>query len=467
MLDDAIVLSTTLRDRLLEAVSRRHPRKSFGYLLSEGSRHAPGDFLLFETNLRNEGSWKPRFEHYGPYFTAHADAGFVASPEETWRRQKEIWSRGMQEVGVFHSHQRHPGNFSRIDYDMHMERFEELWHLIVSMRNPASPQLRAFAPSRSGVRELQVRIEGRPADQEPRPAAPAARDAAISLARSVLRRGPGGRPRVVDARAAVAAVDGLLRLGDQDVVRELLLDGFLRGSAQRYEDHVAPHMRGLGGGRFEMGTDPADAGHFSGEMPRHLVELSPFQMARVPVTTELLGLFDPDRAAVSPRERATPVRQVSWWEASLFAMWMGCRLPTEAEWELACGAGSKGQWCCDDERELGRYAWYCQNSGDEVQPVGTREPNAFGLSDLHGNVWEWCQDTYDQDYFAYAPTVDPVNLGAWPGEPAPYRDKVTRGGSMNALAEMCRTSYRFHEPPEFRSADLGFRLVRAAGLPPR
>jgi proteasome lid subunit RPN8/RPN11 len=88
----------------------------------------------------------------------HADAGFVATPEETWRLQKEIWSRGMVEVAAFHSHQRHPANFSEIDYHMHMRRFPDLWHLIVSMRNPQLPQVRAVAVSERGVRELPVSI---------------------------------------------------------------------------------------------------------------------------------------------------------------------------------------------------------------------------------------------------------------------------------------------------------------------
>ena len=151
-----ILFAEAVHDRLVGTIRRRFPRKSFGYLLSEGSPTAVTDFILFEENVRNEPESRRQFESYGRYFVEHHDAGFVASPEEVWRVQKEIWARGLREVGVFHSHRRHPANFSGIDYDLHTERFENLWHLIVSMRNPLVPQLRAFSVSRRGIRELGV-----------------------------------------------------------------------------------------------------------------------------------------------------------------------------------------------------------------------------------------------------------------------------------------------------------------------
>jgi proteasome lid subunit RPN8/RPN11 len=154
---DEVVLSDTLRERLLATIAARHPTKSFGYLLTDLDAARPTDFVLFEQNVRNDAGWKPRFEGYGRYFVEHDDAGFVAAPEESWRLQKEIWRREMFEVAVFHSHQRHPANFSRIDYDTHLSRFSALWHLIVSMRNPRLPQIRAFSVSAAGVRELRIR----------------------------------------------------------------------------------------------------------------------------------------------------------------------------------------------------------------------------------------------------------------------------------------------------------------------
>jgi formylglycine-generating enzyme required for sulfatase activity len=151
---------------------------------------------------------------------------------------------------------------------------------------------------------------------------------------------------------------------------------------------------------------------------------------------------------------------VTWHEASLFAAWVGCRLPTEAEWEFACGGGSDAEWCCADEAELARHAWYSENAAGELHEVGTREPNRLGVFDCHGSVWEWCADAYDQDFYASSPSVDPAGPPPDTGvEAEPRVHRVCRGGSVHALAEMCRTRYRLHEPASFWAGDLGFRLA--------
>jgi proteasome lid subunit RPN8/RPN11 len=155
----AIRFDRGLHDRLVAAVLERFPTKTFGYLLATAPGGPPVDLALFETNVRNDRVWRPRFQSYGRYFVEHDDAGFVASSEESWRVQQEIWRRGLVEVGVFHSHQRHPANFSRIDYELHRRHMESLWHLIVSMRNPRYPRLRAFSVGARGVRELDVLVE--------------------------------------------------------------------------------------------------------------------------------------------------------------------------------------------------------------------------------------------------------------------------------------------------------------------
>jgi proteasome lid subunit RPN8/RPN11 len=154
----AIRFERDLYDRLVSTVQTRFPIKTFGYLLAEPGSSHPVDFIVFERNVRNDDEWRPRFESYGRYFVEHHDAGFVASAQESLRMQREIWQRGLAEVGVFHSHQRHPANFSRIDYELHLTRFDRLWHLIVSMRNPRYPRLRAFSVAEEGVRELPVDV---------------------------------------------------------------------------------------------------------------------------------------------------------------------------------------------------------------------------------------------------------------------------------------------------------------------
>jgi proteasome lid subunit RPN8/RPN11 len=161
----SITLPLELRTRLVRTVREIFPRKAFGYLISDVDEWTPTDFVMFSDNIRNQNGWRDEFESYGRYFVEHSDAGFVATADESWRVQKEIWARDMFEIGVFHSHQRHPANFSLIDYEMHVLRFETLWHMIISMRNPKLPQVRAFAVSSKGVCEFEVKT--RPHDVHP------------------------------------------------------------------------------------------------------------------------------------------------------------------------------------------------------------------------------------------------------------------------------------------------------------
>ncbi len=276
--------------------------------------------------------------------------------------------------------------------------------------------------------------------------------------RHVLETDRKGRPRCRDARRVLEAIEAVLRSGEGEVVADLVENGILRAARTRHTEYIAPHMQLVAGARYEMGTPPAHARHFCGESPCHVIELPPYWLSETSVTNGLFSLFDPRRSDLSRREREKPAVDVTWWEAALFAMWVGCRLPTEAEWEYACGAGGPGEWCCPEDR-LARYAWYSENADDRLHRVASLEPNAFGLFDLHGNVWEWCKDVYDQDYYQRSPARDPVNNQArgWMGT-----DRVARGGSLYALAEMCRTRYRFHEPAEFCASDLGFRLAQTS-----
>lgn len=156
--NDQILLPAELQDRLLKTVLSRYPQKSFGYLISESTLDRPTDFIVFKENIRNDDAWRDVFESRGRYFIDHPDAGFVATPEESWRVQKYLFEKHLNEVAVFHTHLRHPGNFSDVDYDLHISRFGLLRHLIISLRNIRMPQMRAFAVSKTGVRELEIRV---------------------------------------------------------------------------------------------------------------------------------------------------------------------------------------------------------------------------------------------------------------------------------------------------------------------
>jgi formylglycine-generating enzyme required for sulfatase activity len=134
------------------------------------------------------------------------------------------------------------------------------------------------------------------------------------------------------------------------------------------------------------------------------------------------------------------------------------RLPTEAEWEYACRAGTTTKYCFgDNESQLGEYGWYDKNSGSKTHPVGEKKANSWGLYDMHGNVWEWCADWYG-DYPKGAVT-DPVG-------PATGSLRVFRGGGWNGEAASCRSAGRGGNGPSFRGGNLGFRLaLSSSGIP--
>jgi len=161
-----------------------------------------------------------------------------------------------------------------------------------------------------------------------------------------------------------------------------------------------------------------------------------------------------------------PVHRVSWNDAVEFCRKLSelpaekeagnvYRLPTEAEWEYACRAGTNTKYSFgDDESDLEQYAWYDENSGKGTHAVGSKLPNAWGLHDMHGNVWEWCQDSFG-DYPRGAVT-DPS------GATSSSR-RVGRGGSWGHAAGYCRSAFRLRGLPSFRGSLLGFRVVRSSG----
>ncbi len=218
-------------------------------------------------------------------------------------------------------------------------------------------------------------------------------------------------------------------------------------------------------GEFQMGSD-----RYDWEKPVHRVRITQgFLLGKYPVTNAQYARFL-EAAGKSVKKPAywdngrfnqpeQPVVGVSWDEARAYCEWAGGRLPTEAEWEYACRAGTTTEYCFgDDAKLLDEYAWFDKNSGSQTQPVGAKKPNAWGLHDMHGNVWEWCQDWYAGDYYRASPTDDP------PG-PKSGSNRVIRGGGWANGAENCRAALRDRgEPSDRDNGCLGFRLARAVSL---
>jgi formylglycine-generating enzyme required for sulfatase activity len=281
-------------------------------------------------------------------------------------------------------------------------------------------------------------------------------DRIIDTAREVLALDRAGLPVCHDSHRILTCLQELGRMADEDATDELVTHGFLIHAGDRYHTHIEPHLRAVNGGQFQMGTEAGRERHFCGETPRHTVDLSSFMISQYTVTDHLFALMNP-RAHDALTAKSIPVVDVTWFDAAVFAAWMGCRLPTEAEWEFACGAGTAEEWCCP-ESELRRHCWYSENAGGHVHAVGTTEPNALGIFDMHGNVWEWCQDRYAADFYARSPRSDPVYDECTKAVLVDTH-RVSRGGSFLSLSEMCRIRYRLHDPAAYWSSDLGFRLV--------
>jgi formylglycine-generating enzyme required for sulfatase activity len=144
-----------------------------------------------------------------------------------------------------------------------------------------------------------------------------------------------------------------------------------------------------------------------------------------------------------------PVIRVTWYGAKAFAEWAGGSLPTEAQWEYACRAGTTTAYSYGAAAN-GNYMWYDSNSGSVTHDVGLKQPNPWGLYDMHGNVFEWCSDWY-VDYGSAAAT-DPT--GATSGS-----NRVLRGGDWYYDAEDCRSANRLSDPPGSSSLSYGFRVV--------
>ncbi|MDR1396534.1 MAG: formylglycine-generating enzyme family protein [Desulfarculales bacterium] len=211
-------------------------------------------------------------------------------------------------------------------------------------------------------------------------------------------------------------------------------------------------------GEFMMGADNNFEDAYDDETPRHRVSISkPFYLGKYEVTqgqwTEVTG-NNPSRF----KGRNNPVETVSWYDAREFIRLLNkreghsrYRLPTEAEWEYAARAGGEAGFG-GRAGQLGTYAWYGANSGDKTHPVGRKRPNAWGLHDMRGNVWEWVRDWYGKNYYRHSSYSDP-------GGPSSGAYRGRRGGSWNNSAGFCRPAYRGSNSPGYRYADLGFRLA--------
>jgi formylglycine-generating enzyme required for sulfatase activity len=243
------------------------------------------------------------------------------------------------------------------------------------------------------------------------------------------------------------------------------------------ENEIGMEFVAIPSGEFMMGCSPDDSNCKDGENPLHQVRITKaFELGRYEVTqAEWTAVMNENPSAIVGDNN--PVENVIRAEAMEFAERLNMaddgyryRLPTEAEWEYAARAGTTGTFY----GPLDEIAWFGTNSNDESHAVGGKEPNAWGLYDMLGNVREWTSDTYWVEYYATSPVDDP------PGAPANYGERgtppylggagvalpVIRGGGWPNPENSLRVSERYnYYGPNLRVSDVGFRLVREVVAP--
>ena len=273
---------------------------------------------------------------------------------------------------------------------------------------------------------------------------------------------------------------------------------------------VSFEMLPIRGGRFLMGSPEDEEDRGKDEGPVHEVEVEPFWMGKCEVTWDEyhLFMFRLDQK-LRESESTEPTEQDAWadavtrptppylpmdfgmgvsgypavcmtqFAAKQYTKWLSMktgrfyRLPTEAEWEYACRAGTKAAYSFGaDDGAIDEYAWYFDNADDQYQKVGQKKPNAFGLHDMHGNVWEWVLDAYSTDFYGSLAGQVANNPVLWPTELYP---RTVRGGSWDSDAEDLRSaarrrsrkSWKVQDPQLPKSiwyhtdaTDVGFRIVR-------
>jgi formylglycine-generating enzyme required for sulfatase activity len=227
---------------------------------------------------------------------------------------------------------------------------------------------------------------------------------------------------------------------------------------------IGMKLRLIPAGEFMMGSPATESGRSDNETQHRVTLTKPFYLGVTEVTQEQyqkVMVTNPSKV----KGPQNPVERVNWAEAVEFCGKLSAmpaektaghvyRLPTEAEWEYACRSGTATAYGFgDDASRLGDYGWFEGNSDSRTHPVGEKKPNAWGLYDMHGNVWEWCQDRYG-DYPSGSAT-DPTGATS-----DLYR--VLRGGCWLYFARGCRSAFRNGYAPGVRYDSLGFRVLRSS-----
>ena len=235
-----------------------------------------------------------------------------------------------------------------------------------------------------------------------------------------------------------------------------------------YINGLGQTFRLIPAGTFTMGSPSNEPGRYSDEGPQHQVTLTKaFYMQTTEVTQAQWGAVMGSNPSSFSGCPTCPIEEISWNDVQDYITQMNSRgegtysLPTEAQWEYSARAGSTTAFSnggiietgCGYDPNLDAIGWYCFNSDSETHPVAQKSPNAWGLYDMSGNVYEWCQDWFSSSYYTSSAVTDPTG-------PSSGSYRVKRGGSWSTHARGCRSAFRYYFPPDLRYHLIGFRLLR-------
>jgi len=352
-----------------------------------------------------------------------------------WQRQRREWHEGGRRRG---------GSFASSAEECRCAALD---------REPERPGPDGFRPLRS----LEPQAPPPRADEGPRSEAWGFRCGGLGLG---LPAGEGSRYAEA-LRRALARPDlrylgrrrpGLRRRGRSgpEVMANYLQDEACRLAHFLHEPSGLPMVL-VPGGPLRMGSEEHEPGEPS-ERPARRVHLEPYLLAIAPLTRQVLSLPD----EVGPVEvRGLPATGLSWFRARELCARFGLRLPSEAEWEHACRAGSRDAYSWGDDPQMGWGQRRGNFEGQRPTPVERFEPNRFGLRDMHGNVEEWCEDAWHESYEGAPGRAQP----AWADEELPWERslRVVRGGCYLSPAHHCRSASRSAAHPGTRSETIGVR----------
>jgi formylglycine-generating enzyme required for sulfatase activity len=245
----------------------------------------------------------------------------------------------------------------------------------------------------------------------------------------------------------------------------MAFNGYAEQTAKSFKNSAGMEFVLIKPGKFLIGSPEDEPGRYTGERPHRVNLTKPFYLQATEVTQgQWQALMGNNPASHKGCGNNCPIEQVSWDDVQRFIQKLNqkegtdkYRLPTEAEWEYACRAGSTSAFPngpitmlqCGVDANLDAIGWYCGNSKDAIKPVAGKKPNAWGLYDMLGNVQEWCQD-----WFGPYPDDEVVD----PKGPKKGSYRVMRGGVWYSPARDVRCASRFGSPPHYRFRYIGFRL---------